>query len=112
MSNPFDMGGMGGLGGLGAMFGGLQQKMADMKAQVARTEVDGSAGGLVKVRMNGEFTVLSLTIDPKAMDDREMLEDLVRAAVNDASDKARAEMANQMKSLMGGLPIPPGLLGF
>lgn len=112
MSNPFDMNGLGGMGGLMGMLGGFQQKMEAMKAQAARTSVEGTAGGLVKVVMTADFNVQSVTIDPKAMDDREMLEDLVRVAVGDATDKARAEMARQMQGLMGGLPIPPGLLGF
>lgn len=106
MSNPFDMGGM------GALLGGFQQKMEDMKRNAAATEVEGSASGLVRVKMTCDFQVTGVSIDPKAMDDREMLEDLVRAAAGDAVQKARDEMARQLKGLMGGLPIPPGLLGF
>lgn len=107
MSSPFD-----GMGGMGALLGGFQQKMEDMKKKAAATEVEGNAGGLVRVKMSCDFTVSSVTIDPKAMGDREMLEDLVRAATGDAVTKAKEEMARQVQGLMGGLPIPPGLLGF
>ncbi len=112
MSNPFDPNMLGNMGGLMGMLGGVQQKMEDMKRKAAETIVEGQAGGVVRVKMTGDFQVKSVTIDPKAMADREMLEDLVRVAVGDATDKVRAELAAQMKGVMGGLPIPPGLLGF
>ena len=110
MSNPFDLGGMGGLGGL---LGGFQQKMADMKERASSTEVEGVAGnGLVKVRMTCDFNPTSVSIDPAAMADREMLEDLIRAAMGEASRKAQDEVKRGIADLAGGLPIPPGLLGF
>jgi DNA-binding YbaB/EbfC family protein len=110
MSNPFDMGGM---GGLGALLGGFQQRVEDAKRQAAETEVEGAAGGdLVKVRMTCDFEVTGVTIAPAAMADREMLEDLLRAAMGEATRKARDEMARGLQALAGGLPIPPGLLGF
>jgi DNA-binding YbaB/EbfC family protein len=109
MSNPFDMGGMGGLGGL---LGGLQARVEEMKRRTAELRVEGSAGGVVKVVMSGDFECQSVTIDKSAMDDKEMLEDLVRAAVSDATRKARDEMQKGVQQLAGGLPIPPGLLGF
>src|SRR5438045_4132498 len=99
MSNPFDMGGMGGMGGLGGLLGGLQAKVEEMKRRTAELRVEGSAGGVVKVVMSGDFEVHSVTIDPAAMNDREMLEDLVRAAVSDASRKAREEMAKGVQQL-------------
>ena len=110
MSNPFDPGM---LGGLGALLGNLPQKMETMKRRTAELRVEGTAGGgLVTVRMTGSLDVDSVRIDPKAMDDRELLEDLVRAAVSDATQKARDELSRGMSDLTGGLPIPPGLLGF
>jgi DNA-binding YbaB/EbfC family protein len=112
MSNPFDMGGMGGMGGLGGLLGGLQQRVEDMKRKTAELRVEGSAGGVVKVVMGGDFEVHSVSIAESAMGDREMLEDLVRAAVSDAARKARDEMQKGVQQLAGGLPIPPGLLGF
>lgn len=110
MSNPFDSGGMGGLMGL---LGGFQQRMEDMKRKAAETEVEGTAGGgLVKVRMTCDMEVQAVSIAEEAMKDREMLEDLVRAAAGEATRKARDEMAKSIQELAGGLPIPPGLLGF
>jgi DNA-binding YbaB/EbfC family protein len=112
MSNPFDMGGMGGMGGLGGLLGGLTAKVEEMKRKTAETRVEGSAGGKVKIVMGGDFEVHSVTIDPSVMGDREMLEDLVRAAVSDATRKAKDEMQKGVQQLAGGLPLPPGLLGF
>lgn len=112
MSNPFDMGGMGGMGGLGGLLGGLTAKVEEMKKKTAEVRVEGSAGGKVKIVMGGDFEVHGVTIDPSVMGDREMLEDLVRAAVSDATRKAKDEMQKGVQQLAGGLPLPPGLLGF
>ena len=110
MSSPFDMGGLGGLSGL---LGGFQQRIEAMKQRAATTEVEGAAsGGVVKVRMTCDLNVSSVTIDPSALGDRELLEDLLRAAMNEATQKAKAEMGKGMSELAGGLPIPPGLFGF
>ncbi len=106
MSNPFD------LNNLGGLMSGLQQKMQQMKAEVAATVVTGEAGGLVKVSMNGEFEVQSIEIAEGAMDDREMLEDLLVAAQNDAVRRSKELMASKLQEITGGLPIPPGMLGF
>ena len=91
------------------MFGGLQQQMESLKEQAAQTEVVGqSGGGLVKVVANGALQITSVRIDPSALDDREMLEDLLTAAANDAMRQAQAIMGQQVASMMGGLP--PGML--
>jgi DNA-binding YbaB/EbfC family protein len=109
MSNPFDA--MGGMQGLMGMFGNLQQKMEEMKKKAATTEVIGTAGGgMVTVKMTAGLEVLAVEIKPEAMGDREMLEDLVRAAIGDATQKARDTMAKALSDLTGGLPIPPGML--
>lgn len=101
------------LGNMGALFGGLQQKMADMKAKQAAVRAEGSAaGGLVRVVATGEFTIESIHIDPTALDDHELLEDLVKAATNEAFRQVRDRMAASVQELAGGLPIPPGMLGF
>ena len=101
------------LGGLGAMFGGFQQKMAEMQAKQKALRVEGTAGGgLVKVVCTGDFEVESVTISEAAYQDRELLEDLVRAATSEALRKVRDSMKASMQDLTGGLPIPPGLLGF
>ena len=100
---------MGASSGGGGMFGGLQQQMESLKEQAAQTEVVGqSGGGLVKVVANGALQITSVRIDPSALDDREMLEDLLTAAANDAMRQAQAIMGQQVASMMGGLP--PGML--
>ncbi len=98
---------------LGAMMGMFQQRMATMKQQAAETRCEGTAGsGLVKVVMTGDYNVESVSIGEGAMDDRELLEDLVRAATGDALTQVRSSLEDGMKQLTGGLPLPPGLLPF
>jgi len=103
--NPFD------LGNLGGMLGGLQQRMEDMKQQAAQTVSEGTAGGgLVKISVTGDYQVTAVHIAPNAMDDRELLEDLVRAAMSEALRTVQESSAQRMSTLAGGLPIPPGLI--
>jgi len=103
--NPFD------LGNLGGMLGGLQQRMEDMKRQAAETVAEGTAGGgLVKISVTGDYQVTGVHIAPDAMDDRELLEDLVRAAMGEALRTVQESSAQRMSTLAGGLPIPPGLI--
>jgi len=87
-----------------------QQMQADMqKAQeeLANQEVNGeSGGGMVKVTMNCRHDVTRVVIDPDILDDRNMLEDLVAAAVNDAVRKVEKLSREKMGGLMGGLNIP------
>jgi DNA-binding YbaB/EbfC family protein len=91
---------------LGGMMAGLQK----IQEAAAEARIEGQAGGgLVKVVANGRQDVLSVKIDESVMDDREMLEDLVTAAVADALRRSKEQMADQMKALTGGLPLPPGL---
>ena len=98
--------------GLGSMMAGLQQQMQRMQEEAGATEVTGSAGGgLVEVDANGQLEVLRVRIQEGAMDDRELLEDLVAAATNDAMRRARAVMGDKLGALTAGLPLPPGLLG-
>ncbi|RMA78868.1 YbaB/EbfC family nucleoid-associated protein [Umboniibacter marinipuniceus] len=88
----------------------MQKKMADMQEQAANAKVVGEAGaGMVKVTMTGRHDVSDVEIDPSLLtEDKELLEDLLAAAVNDAV--RRVETANQeaMKSLTGGMPLPDG----
>lgn len=91
---------------------GLQQKMEEMQAKLAGIEAVGEAGaGLVAVTLNGKGYASSVTIDPSLVvaDEREVLEDLITAAINDAKAKLEAQSAEQMKSLTDGLPLPPGM---
>ncbi len=101
------------LGPLGGLLGGLQQKMEDMKRKASETRVTGeTAGGLVRVTMTGDYAVEAVEIAESAMDDREMLEDMVRAATSDALRQVREKLAENVQELAGGLPLPPGLLNF
>jgi DNA-binding YbaB/EbfC family protein len=90
----------------------LQSKMKEMQDELEHVEVVGvSGGGLVSVRMTAKMEVKSISIDPSLMksDEREVLEDLVVTAQNDARRKAEAAVADKMQSLTGGLGLPPGL---
>ncbi len=90
----------------------MQARMGDMQKKLEGLSVTGqSGGGLVKVVMNGKSTVQFISIDPSLMkpDEREILEDLLVAALNDAKSKAEVLAAGEMKTLTGGLPLPPGM---
>ena len=99
-------------GGLGALMKQAQQMQENMKRaqdELANVEVDGaSGGGMVKVTMTCKHDIKRVVIDPSVMDDREMLEDLVAAAVNDAVRKAEAVSSAKMGSFTQGMGMPPG----
>lgn len=89
----------------------LQSRMAEMQAELAGVEVTGSAGaGMVRVTLNGKAEARKVQIDPSLAQasEREVLEDLVVAAFNDAKAKVEAEVSQRMTQLTGGLPLPPG----
>lgn len=101
-------------GGLGAMMEqlkGLQENMQNAQEEAARLEVTGEAGGgLVKVVMNGKHRVRRVDIDESLIgDDRDMLADLVAAAVNDAAEKAELAARDKMAEVTAGMPLPPGV---
>ncbi len=86
----------------------MQQDMLKMQEEMESREYDATAGGgMVKAVVNGKHEVLSLTINPEAVDpeDVEMLQDMVVAAVNEAMRKAEAEAAQNMSKLTGGLNL-------
>jgi DNA-binding YbaB/EbfC family protein len=94
------------------MLSRLRQVQEDLQRQVNSVAVEASAGGgMVSVKMNGQKQVLDVKIEPGvfASKDQEMLQDLIRAAANEASRRVDEELANQMKSLAGGLPGLAGL---
>jgi DNA-binding YbaB/EbfC family protein len=94
------------------MLSRLRQVQEDLQRQVNSVAVEASAGGgMVTVKMNGQKQVLEVRIEPDvfASKDQEMLQDLVRAAVNEASRRVDDELASQMKSLASGIPGMPGL---
>ena len=89
----------------------LQSKMETMQAELETVEVEGtSGGGMVRVAMSGKGHVKRVSIAPELMkaDEREILEDLIVAASVDAKSKSERVAAEKMKSLTGGLPLPPG----
>lgn len=104
-----------GLGDLGKMGGILKQAMEvknrieEIKAGLAQERITGSAGGgMVTVEMNGNLEVLSIKFDPEVVnkDDIEMLETLVRAAINEAGGRAREMVKDKMREAAGGLDLP------
>lgn len=87
----------------------MQQKMAQLQEELAHREVEAaSGGGMVRVKMNGRQEVLGVQIDPQvfADGDREMLEDLVTAAFNEARRMSLEMAREEMSKLTGGLPVP------
>jgi DNA-binding YbaB/EbfC family protein len=88
----------------------MQENMKKVQEQLAATEVEGQAGaGLVKVVMTCKHDVKRVSIDPSLVsDDKDMLEDLVTAAMNDAVRRAQAVVEEQMGSVAGGMGLPPG----
>ncbi|WP_319559769.1 YbaB/EbfC family nucleoid-associated protein [Marispirochaeta sp.] len=92
----------------------LQSGMQEMQAKMADISVTGTAGGeMVRVTMNGQMTVTGVKIEPEAVDpdDIGMLEDLVRAATSDAIAKIKDAIQQEVSSMTGGMPIPPGFMG-
>ena len=86
-----------------------QQMQDQMQRQMASIRVEGTAGGgMVKAEMSGNKELLSITIDKEAVDpdDVEMLQDLVKAAVNEAARKVDEEMQSSMGAMTGGMKIP------
>jgi len=88
----------------------MQENMRRMQEQLAATEVEGQSGaGMVKVVMTCKHDVKRVTIDPSLLgDDREMLEDLVAAAFNDAARRVEAAVNEKMAGVTAGLGLPPG----
>ncbi|MDR7036923.1 MULTISPECIES: YbaB/EbfC family nucleoid-associated protein [Methylobacterium] len=90
----------------------MQEKMANLQTELDAVEVSGaSGGGAVRVTMTAKGLVKGVSIDPTLMvaDEREILEDLVVAAVNDARGKAEQTAQERMAELTKGLPLPPGM---
>ncbi len=88
----------------------VQDNMKRVQEQLATVEVEGESGaGLVKVTMTCRHDVKRVTIDPSLLgDDRDMIEDLVAAAFNDAVRKAESTAQERMAAVTAGLPLPPG----
>jgi hypothetical protein len=107
--------GLGGMGDMAKMMKAAQQmqeKMAEMQASLESMTVEGSAGGgLVKAVATAKGELKSLSIDPSIFreDDREMVEDLILAAVKDAQSRATDRFNDEMRKMTEGLGLPPGM---
>jgi nucleoid-associated protein EbfC len=101
----------GGIGNLMKQAQLMQENMKKLQEQLGTMEVEGQAGsGMVKVVMSGRHEVKRVTLDPRALsDDREMLEDLIAVAVNDAVRKIETVTQEKMAAATAGLPLPPGM---
>ena len=89
----------------------MQQKLGELQERLADTAVIGqSGGGMVKVTLNGKNETRRVEVDPSLLTpaDKGVLEDLIVAACNDARSKVETLVQEQMRSLTGGLPLPPG----
>ena len=88
----------------------MQENMRRMQEQLGTMEVEGQSGsGMIKIAITCKHEVRRVSIDPSLMADREMLEDLLVAAFNDAARKVDATVAEKMGSLTAGLGLPAGL---
>lgn len=100
----------GGLAGLMKQAQMMQDNMKKAQEQLAQTEVEGQSGaGMVKVVMTCAHDVRRVSIDPSVLDDREMLEDLVAAAMNDAVRRGEELSKEKMAGFASGLNLPPGM---
>jgi len=90
----------------------IQSKISSMQEKLGDEESEGSSGGgMVVARVNGKGMALKVTIDPKLMDvsEKDMLEDLIVAAFNDAKNKIDSTISEKMSALTGSLGLPPGM---
>lgn len=90
----------------------MQAKMQEAQAELERTEVEGQAGGgVVRLTISAKGQMKSIVIDPSLLvaNEKEILEDLILAAHEDARKKAERLMEEKMKTVTAGLPLPPGL---
>jgi DNA-binding YbaB/EbfC family protein len=101
----------GGLGNLMKQAQQMQDNVKKLQGELATTEIEGQSGsGMVRVIMTGRHEVKRVTIDPRLLsEEREMLEDLVAAAVNDATRRVEAMTQEKMAGVTAGLPLPPGM---
>ncbi|HVS49780.1 MAG TPA: YbaB/EbfC family nucleoid-associated protein [Candidatus Dormibacteraeota bacterium] len=89
----------------------MQEKMNKVQVELETDTVEGTAGGgAIRVVATGTQKVMSVTIEPAAVSDTEMLQDLVVAAVNEAMEKSKQLAASKMQAVASGLGLPPGLI--
>ena len=101
--------GKGGMAGLMQQAQRMQENLKKAQDEIQRMEVEGQAGaGMVKVTMTGKHECRRVQIDTGVMDDKDMLEDLITATINDAAKKIEQVSSEKMGSLAGGMGLPPG----
>ena len=89
----------------------MQERMGKLQQELEHETVEASAGGgAVRAVMTGAQKLVSVTIDPSTLDDVDILQDLVLAAVNEAFEKSKQHAAERMQALTAGMGLPPGLL--
>ena len=90
---------------------GMQQNMRKMQEDLQRMEIVGESGaGMVKITMNGKYEARGVSIDPTLLsEDREILEDLIAAAINDAARRVETLSAEKMAEVTNGIGLPPGM---
>ncbi|MCA0187155.1 YbaB/EbfC family nucleoid-associated protein [Zoogloea dura] len=99
----------GGIAGLMKQAQQMQDNMKKMQDSLGGIEVEGQSGaGMVKITMTCKYDVRRVNIDPSVMDDKEMLEDLIAAAVNDAVRRVESTTQEKMSGFTAGLNLPPG----
>jgi DNA-binding YbaB/EbfC family protein len=97
-------------GNMQAMMKQAQQMQQKLQEEIAQIRVEASAGGgMVTIKMDGHKNVLGVKIDPEAVSDLEMLQDMVVAACNEAAKRVDEEAKGKMGSMLGGMGLPPGL---
>jgi DNA-binding YbaB/EbfC family protein len=92
----------------------MQARMTELREKTERIQVTGSSGGgMVRVTLNGALEMLACEISPEIVTggDAALIQDLVRAAFNDAAAKVKESLQAELSSGMGGMPFPPGMLG-
>ena len=103
---------MGNMGNMMKKVQEMQNKMQEVQKELENKTVEANAGGgMVSVVMNGKNQVQSINIDPSILkqEEKEVLEDLIKAALNQAKEKVEEMSAEEMKKVTGGLPLPPGM---
>lgn len=101
--------GIGGMGNLLKQAQEMQSRMAKIQEELAQKTVEGSAGGgMVRATVNGQLALMAISIDSTVInpEEKEMLEDLIMAAVNDGTRKARELASTEMSKITGGMKIP------
>ncbi len=89
----------------------MQARMAQVQTELEATTVDvASGGGAVKAVVSGQQHLVSIQIDPEVVDDTDMLQDLILAAVNEGLDRSRELAASRMQAVTAELGLPPGLI--